>query len=126
VVSATSFHPSGSILATSSGQRKYDLALDSSDSESDSDSNSDADTDTDAGLTAADNSNATTTTPSIIDNTIRLWALPGDSVWYVDGQRWEGTSMDVDGTAAESAGNDTHDRPGAVTDGPMDSTDSLA
>ncbi|KAI8594441.1 WD40-repeat-containing domain protein, partial [Dissophora ornata] len=58
VVSAATFHPSGTILATCSGQRKYDLDLDSSDS-------SDAEDDT-----------------ALVDNSIRLWTLPGEYVWY--------------------------------------------
>ncbi|KAK3816080.1 MAG: WD40-repeat-containing domain protein, partial [Benniella sp.] len=99
VVSTAAFHPSGSILASCSGQRKYDLALNSS---TDSSSDSDSDSDTNLRDTAGKNkhpkarktkaSDDMDSTVSTIDNSIRLWALPGESIWYVNGQRWDATS----------------------------------
>ncbi|KAF9354696.1 Telomerase Cajal body protein 1 [Mortierella sp. NVP85] len=108
VVSAAAFHPSGSILASCSGQRKFDLALNSStDSSSDSDSDSDTnlrDTGPKAQKTKA--SDGMDSTLSTIDNSIRLWALPGESVWYVNGQQWDATSMADPNVPMESGGNE--------------------
>jgi len=113
VVSAATFHPSGSILASCSGQRKYDLALNSStDSSSDSDSDSDTNLRDTGGKSKHPKAQKTKasddmdSTMSTIDNSIRLWALPGESVWYVNGQRWDATSMEDPNVPMESGGNE--------------------
>ncbi|KAF9333193.1 Telomerase Cajal body protein 1 [Linnemannia elongata] len=92
VISSAAFHPTGSMLATSSGQRKYELFSSSS---ANSDSNSDSDSDDEGpGI----NGLSTTSVqdkdfePAVIDNSISLWTLPGEYVWYVNGQRWTGQS----------------------------------
>lgn len=116
-VSAATFHPSGSILATSSGQRKFDLVLNSSsDSSSDSDSNS-AGMKSSKWATPKKSEGSGGTATSTIDNSIRLWGLPGDSVWYVDGQRWDGSDMAVDGTV-ETGGNGGGEQLEATTGEP--------
>ncbi|KAF9431444.1 Telomerase Cajal body protein 1 [Entomortierella beljakovae] len=97
VVSATALHPSGSILATSSGQRKYELSFDSTDSDSEHSEPEDVDEGHDTvmentgPLNQPNNSILSGTKEydiPIIDNSIRLWSLPGQYVWYVNGQRW--------------------------------------
>ncbi|KAF9198693.1 Telomerase Cajal body protein 1 [Haplosporangium sp. Z 27] len=97
VISAATFHPSSSILATCSGQRKYELSLDSDESDS-SDSESINQDSNDTELKKVDSPSQSVILDSIydinnseketIDNSIRLWSLPGDYVWYVNGQRW--------------------------------------
>ncbi|KAI7827182.1 WD40-repeat-containing domain protein [Gamsiella multidivaricata] len=105
VVSAAMFHPSGAILATCSGQRKYDLALDSS-SSSGSDSSDSSDSEDDGekmgngvfkGL-----SGASKAVVNVVENSVRLWSLPGESVWYVNGQRWGESGMGATDTADPS------------------------
>ncbi|KAF8964448.1 Telomerase Cajal body protein 1 [Entomortierella lignicola] len=97
VISAATFHPSSSILATCSGQRKYELSLDSDESDS-SDSESINQDSNDTEMKKVDPPSQSVILDSIydinnseketIDNSIRLWSLPGDYVWYVNGQRW--------------------------------------
>ncbi|GJJ68978.1 telomerase Cajal body protein 1 [Entomortierella parvispora] len=91
VVSTATFHPSGTLLATSSGQRKYELALDS-ESESDSDI---SDSESDLATTDASTSRTVETLPleDTIDNSIRLWSIPGALAWYVNGLRWSDTDV---------------------------------
>lgn len=92
VISSAAFHPTGSILATSSGQRKYELFSSSS---ANSDSNSDSDSDDESpgingqSITSVQDKDFE---PAVIDNSISLWTLPGEYVWYVNGQRWTGQS----------------------------------
>ena len=109
VISSAAFHPTGSMLATSSGQRKYELF---GSSNADSDSNSDSDSDD----KAPSNSGQTTSVqdkdfePAVIDNSISLWALPGEYVWYVNGQRWTSQSAQECTTVngeSEAAGEST-------------------
>lgn len=107
VVSSASFHPSSTLLATSSGQRKYELGL-----ESDSDSD-DSDSDSEEGpkdlaqtsSTAREPipSAATTTT---IDNSIRMWSMPGAFAWFVNGQRWSETEVGGAGQEQTSLSGD--------------------
>ncbi|KAF9913234.1 Telomerase Cajal body protein 1 [Lobosporangium transversale] len=107
VVSAATFHPSGALLATCSGQRKYELlfhSLDSSSDASDVEEGGERELGNQKtekkGVAAQDSKGSEgpgtppVKTVSYIDNSIRLWTLPGDYVWYVDGQRWsESTSI---------------------------------
>lgn len=98
------------MLATSSGQRKYEL---SGSSNADSDSNSDSDSDDEV----PSNNDQTTTSvqdkgfeSAVIDNSISLWTLPGEYVWYVNGQRWTGQSAQEGTTVngeSEAAGDST-------------------
>ncbi|KAG0195979.1 Telomerase Cajal body protein 1 [Mortierella sp. GBA30] len=97
VVSAAAFHPSGSMLATSSGQRKYELGcLDMSDSDSDSDHCDEAE-DSEPGLPMSKNVGVAieSSTSTVVDNSIHLWSLPGEYVWYVNGQKWVESGMDM-------------------------------
>ena len=51
---------------------------------------------------------------ALVDNSIRLWTLPGEYVWYVNGQRWvESTGMDSTGSDA----NPSSDATVVVVDG---------
>ncbi|KAF9282736.1 Telomerase Cajal body protein 1 [Mortierella antarctica] len=90
VVSAAAFHPSNSMLATSSGQRKYDLDLSEPPSSSEDDSNSDSENLQPARRTSPGPSTIRTleTAETTIDNSIRLWSTPGEYKWYVNGQQW--------------------------------------
>ncbi|KAF9134604.1 Telomerase Cajal body protein 1 [Mortierella sp. GBA39] len=110
VISSAAFHPTGSMLATNSGQRKYEL---SGSCNADSDSNSDTDSDDEA---LCNSGQATTSIqdkdfePAVIDNSICLWTLPGEYVWYVNGQRWTGQSAQEGTTVngeSEAAGDST-------------------
>lgn len=94
------------MLATSSGQRKYEL---SGSSNADSDSNSDSDSDGEAPsndgqvITSVQDKDVES---AVIDNSISLWTLSGEYVWYVNGQRWtdqsaqEGTTVNGESEAA--------------------------
>ncbi|KAF9908174.1 Telomerase Cajal body protein 1 [Linnemannia zychae] len=82
VISTAAFHPTGSMLATSSGQRKYEL-FDSDDSDSDSEEDSEEESQQTPESTLDKDFE-----PPVIDNSISLWSLPGEYVWYVNGQRW--------------------------------------
>ncbi|KAG0007410.1 Telomerase Cajal body protein 1 [Entomortierella chlamydospora] len=106
VISAATFHPSGSLLATSSGQRKYELLLNSDDSDSsESEDSEDIKENIDTEMKKVEPpSQSKISEPqdpgepekATIDNSIRIWTLPGEYVWYVNGQRWnESTSMDT-------------------------------
>jgi len=78
------------MLATSSGQRKYELPCgDDSASHSDSDADSD-DEGGGKGASQIDTGSilAIDSEPAGIDNSVSLWTLPGEYVWYVNGQRW--------------------------------------
>ncbi|KAG0075243.1 Telomerase Cajal body protein 1 [Podila epicladia] len=90
VISAAAFHPSNSMLATSSGQRKYDLDLSEPPSSSEDDSNSDSEIQQPARRSSLGPSTITTseTVETTIDNSIRLWSTPGEYKWYVNGQQW--------------------------------------
>ncbi|KAF9130377.1 Telomerase Cajal body protein 1 [Mortierella sp. 14UC] len=96
VVSTATFHPTGSMLATSSGQRKYEL-FDSNDFSSDSNSDSDSDSEDVGGAEkiVAESILDEDFAPALIDNSISLWTLPGEYVWYVNGQRWNATDQSV-------------------------------
>ncbi|KAF9165574.1 Telomerase Cajal body protein 1 [Actinomortierella ambigua] len=88
IVSAAAFNPVYPILATSSGQRKYRLQNTSlSDTDSDSDYESESENSARGGKRdqAAD---GVAKGEEQIDNSLRMWSLPGQQVWYVDGQRW--------------------------------------
>ncbi|KAF9090231.1 Telomerase Cajal body protein 1 [Mortierella sp. AM989] len=113
VISAATFHPSNSILATSSGQRKYELSLDSNESDSSDSSDSEDDNEIkDTGMKKVEPpSQSKVSEPyalkipdkAAIDNSIRLWSLPGEYVWYVNGQRWtESESTDITDSSAAS------------------------
>lgn len=90
VISAAAFHPSNSLLATSSGQRKYDLDLSETPSSSEDDSESDSEEQQSARKTRPPPSTiaASETTETTIDNSIRLWSISGEYKWYVNGQQW--------------------------------------
>ncbi|KAF9964934.1 Telomerase Cajal body protein 1 [Mortierella alpina] len=105
VVSAATFHPGGSMLATSSGQRKYELDCLAKDSDSDSDMDSDSDSGVDKGASSQDEAEAITprSISSTVDNSIRLWSLPGEYAWYVNGQKWTESSIAVEESASEPA-----------------------
>ncbi|KAF9084879.1 Telomerase Cajal body protein 1 [Mortierella sp. AD031] len=100
VISSAAFHPTGSMLATSSGQRKYELygSIDDSDS-----SDPDSDDENRNGSINADKTSARqeedSEQPSVIDNSVSIWTLPGEYVWYVNGQRW--TNDDASSTTQE-------------------------
>ncbi|KAG0311093.1 Telomerase Cajal body protein 1 [Dissophora globulifera] len=102
VISAATFHPSGSILATCSGQRKYDMDLeDGSDTDMSSSSEEDeplvSDVSTSQEKVLLTNSlGANDGARSTIDNSIKLWTLPGDYAWYLNGQRYDGASSGGD------------------------------
>ncbi|KAG0041731.1 Telomerase Cajal body protein 1 [Gryganskiella cystojenkinii] len=116
VVSSASFHPSGSMLATSSGQRKYELALDSdSDSDSDTDSHSDA-SDRESESRVGVSLTASTAT---LDNSIRLWSIPGAFTWYVDGQLWSEPGANPTDEVSSTVENN------ASTDMILETTESL-
>ncbi|KAG9321519.1 hypothetical protein KVV02_001952 [Mortierella alpina] len=103
VVSAAAFHPSGSMLATSSGQRKYELDCFAKDLNSDSDADSDSDSGVDNGASSQDDAEAITpkSISTTVDNSIRLWSLPGEYSWYVNGQKWTESGVEIDVSAAE-------------------------
>ncbi|KAG0331094.1 Telomerase Cajal body protein 1 [Podila horticola] len=90
VISAAAFHPSNSMLATSSGQRKYELDLSEPASSSEDDSDSDSEDQQPARRTSPGPSTVTTseTAETTIDNSIRLWSIPGEYKWYFNGQPW--------------------------------------
>ncbi|KAF9346738.1 Telomerase Cajal body protein 1 [Mortierella sp. AD094] len=104
VISAATFHPSGSLLATSSGQRKYELDSNDSDSSDSSDSEGIKENiDTDMEMVEPPSQSKVSEPHDLsepdrvtIDNSIRIWPLSGEYVWYVNGQRWsESTGMDT-------------------------------
>jgi hypothetical protein len=121
VVSASVFHPSGSIIATSSGQRKYELSLDVGDSDSDSHSEQDLDqkvkrndnkrTEGDESL-SSDRHYLEISESTVIDNSICLWSLPGQYAWYVNGVKW--TESMAHDTAADQ---DLNQGIGGIGDG---------
>lgn len=78
------------MLATSSGQRKYELDLSEPASSSEDDSDSDSEDQQPARRTSPGPSTVTTseTAETTIDNSIRLWSIPGEYKWYVNGQPW--------------------------------------
>ncbi|KAG0351556.1 Telomerase Cajal body protein 1 [Gamsiella multidivaricata] len=39
---------------------------------------------------------------NVVENSVRLWSLPGESVWYVNGQRWGESGMGATDTADPS------------------------
>ncbi|KAF9148868.1 Telomerase Cajal body protein 1 [Linnemannia schmuckeri] len=99
VISSAAFHPMGLMLATSSGQRKYELfGIDNTTSDSDSDSNSDVESHSkvEQSTTSVQGKDFD---PPVIDNSISLWTLPGEYVWYVNGQRWSEPSTQEGVTA---------------------------
>ena len=94
------------MLATCSGQRKYELALDT-DSDSDSDSDSDGpDTESSHKAGAFSTSPTSSASTDTIDNSIRLWSVPGAFAWYVDGQRWIEPGTSTAGEEHAAVGND--------------------
>ncbi|KAF8935400.1 Telomerase Cajal body protein 1 [Haplosporangium gracile] len=98
VISSAAFHPTGSMLATSSGQRKYEL-FGTSNTNSDSDSDSDSDVESHSKVEQAITSvQGKYSDSAVIDNSISLWTLPGEYVWYVNGQRWSEPSTKEDAT----------------------------
>ncbi|KAF9956951.1 Telomerase Cajal body protein 1 [Mortierella alpina] len=102
VVSAAAFHPNGSMIATSSGQRKYELDCLAEDSDADSDS--DSGVDHSVSSQGEDEKMTPRSISTTVDNSIRLWSLPGEYVWYVNGQKWaESTGMEIEDSASESA-----------------------
>ncbi|KAI9233030.1 MAG: WD40-repeat-containing domain protein [Podila humilis] len=107
VISAAAFHPSNSLLATSSGQRKYDMDLSEppsseDDSESDSEDQQSARKTQPPPLTIA----TSETTETTIDNSIRLWSIPGEYKWYVNGQQWTEETVS-EHVATEPLANDS-------------------
>ncbi|KAF9428063.1 Telomerase Cajal body protein 1 [Podila epigama] len=119
VISAATFHPSNSMLATSSGQRKYDLDLSiSSSDESDSDMEESISTltstpqqvgDVHVHVVTEDSAGNDVESESQIDNSIRLWSIPGEYKWYVDGQLWTGEIYSNSVTEASAIKDITHD-----------------
>ncbi|KAG0286547.1 Telomerase Cajal body protein 1 [Linnemannia gamsii] len=96
VISSAVFHPTGSVLATSSGQRKYELSgANDTDSDSDSNSNDEFQNKLDQATMSVQGKDFE---PTVIDNSISLWTLPGDYIWYVNGQRWSDPSAQEDTT----------------------------
>ncbi|KAG0033142.1 Telomerase Cajal body protein 1 [Podila clonocystis] len=107
VISAAAFHPSNSMLATSSGQRKYDLDLSEPPSSSEDDSDSDSKDQQPARRSPGPSTIVTSeTAETTIDNSIRLWSIPGEYKWYVNGQQWtEETASEY--VATETVANST-------------------
>lgn len=104
---------------TSSGQRKYELALDS-DSESDIESPN-SEFDSEPTYTRSSRTIGTLTSVETVDNSIRLWSIPGAYAWYVNGQRWNEADMATGhepSTEADSEG-------AAAMDVVVESTESL-
>ncbi|KAF9275875.1 Telomerase Cajal body protein 1 [Mortierella alpina] len=103
VVSAATFHPSGSMLATCSGQRKYELDCFAKDS--DSDTESDSDSGVEDAVSSQDDAEAIApkSVSTTVDNSIRLWSLPGEYAWYVNGQKWTDSGMEIEESASEPA-----------------------
>ncbi|KAF9187987.1 Telomerase Cajal body protein 1 [Haplosporangium sp. Z 767] len=114
IVSAAAFHPSGSMLATSSGQRKYTLDLHAVDSDSDSDSSCSSGNDAEMENAEVSENEKRDKTPeqTVVDNSINVWSLPGQYVWYVNGHRWTDTSTDVIDPSSEIATQDSNDEKG--------------
>ncbi|KAF9585629.1 Telomerase Cajal body protein 1 [Lunasporangiospora selenospora] len=106
IVSAAVFHPNDSRLATSSGQRKYDLGpllFDSDFGEPDKLSELEDSIVDDLGPKAAKQAGTdlvqeqeATSLTVTLENSIRIWSLPGQYVWYVnDDQQWKQTTGSV-------------------------------
>lgn len=90
---SASFHPSYPLVASCSGQRKFLLSED--DGNPGSDVESDEESDEDQMRVGGERGAAPLSlfTPKI-DNSLKVWRLPGNYVWYVDGYRWEGEAIE--------------------------------